>query len=114
MENSNRACNTPSGRGQSYGVNVGDGERTISAVAGGFVLLYGLSKLPFSTVAAAITGGALLYRGLTGHCSAYQALDISTACGLRNDERGEAGRRAPRHGVTEVSLAATGESPPIS
>jgi len=96
------------------GINVGDTERTVSVVAGGFVLLYGLSKLSLSTIVAAVAGGALIYRGLTGHCSAYQALDMSTACGLRNDERGSARRLPPRHGVTDGSLAATGESPPIS
>lgn len=113
MENT-RECNTRSARGHSCAINVGDGERTISAVAGGFVLLYGLSKLSLSTIVAAVAGGALLYRGLTGHCSAYQALDISTAGGLGNTERGEARRITPRHGITEASLAATGESPPIS
>jgi uncharacterized membrane protein len=92
---------------------VGNTERTISAVTGGFLLLYGLSRLSLSTIVAAVAGGALLYRGLTGHCSAYQALDMSTTCGLENDER--SGRRIrPRHEVTDASLAATGESPPIA
>jgi uncharacterized membrane protein len=112
MENSSERASRCDGR-HARAVNVGDTERTISAVAGGFLLLYGLSRLSLSTIVAAVTGGALLYRGLTGHCSAYQALDMSTSCGLENDEGG--GRRMrPRHEVTDESLAATGESPPIA
>ena len=110
---SSRACVSRSGQGPACAINVGDTERIISTVAGGFVLLHGLSKLSLSTIIAAVAGGALLYRGLTGHCSAYQALDMSTSCGLGDDGRG--GRRMrPLQGVTDASLAATGESPPIS
>lgn len=111
---SSRACASRSDEDRPAGaINVGDTERTISTLAGGSVLLYGLTRLPLSTIVAAVAGGALLYRGLTGHCSVYQALDRSTACGLENDGRRDA-RRSPRHGVTDGSLAATGESPPIS
>jgi hypothetical protein len=110
---SSRVCASRSDEGPAGAINVGATERTISTVAGGFVLLYGLSKLSLSTIVAAVAGGALLYRGLTGHCCAYQALDMSTADGFENDERG-ARRLPPRHGVTDASLAATGESPLIS
>lgn len=110
---SSRGCASRSDQDHSCAINVGDAERTISAVAGGFVLLYGLSKLSLSTIVAAVAGGALVYRGLTGHCDAYQALGMSSACGTGNDGRG--GRRLrPLQGVSDVSLAATGESPPIS
>jgi len=112
MQSSPECASRSEGR-HACAINVGNAERTISAVAGGFLLLYGLSKLSLSTIVAAVAGGVLLYRGLTGHCSAYQALDMSTSCGLENDEGG--GRRMrPRHEVTDASLAATGESPPIS
>ncbi|MFN0051983.1 MAG: DUF2892 domain-containing protein [Planctomycetales bacterium] len=90
--------------------NVGGAERVVSTVAGGMVLLYGLSKLSLSTIVAAVAGGGLLYRGLTGHCSAYQALDISTACGLGRSDRDDR-QPHPRQGVTDASLAATGEAP---
>jgi len=111
MENS-RTCVSQSESLSARAINVGNTERTISTVAGGFVFLYGLSKLSLSTIVAAVAGGALLYRGLTGHCCAYQALDMSTADGLHNDEQG-ARRIAPRHGVTDASLAATAESQSI-
>ncbi len=110
---SSRACSTHSTKGSACAINVGNAERTISTVAGGFALLYGLSKLSLSTIVAAVAGGVLLYRGLTGHCVAYQALGTSTADGLENDDR-RARRLPPRHGVTDVSLAATGESPVIT
>lgn len=112
MENS-RARASRSDRSDAGAINVGGTERIISAVAGGFVLLYGLSRLPRSAIVAAVAGAALLYRGLTGHCSVYQALDKSTSCGLENDESGVR-RMHPLQGVTDASLAATGESPPIS
>ena len=60
-------------------VNVGRRERTLSVLVGGFVLLHAVSRLSLSTLIAAAAGGALLYRGVTGHCCAYEALDISPA-----------------------------------
>jgi uncharacterized membrane protein len=90
---------------------VGDTERIISVLAGGFVLLHGLSKLSLSTIVTAVAGGALIYRGLTGHCCVYQALESSTTGGLGHDEQGGSQRIPVRHAVTDASLAATGESP---
>jgi uncharacterized membrane protein len=60
-------------------VNVGDTERLISFVGGSVLGLYGLSR--FSTVGLllAAVGGSLFYRGVTGHCLLYEALDIDTA-----------------------------------
>jgi uncharacterized membrane protein len=88
-------------------INVSDVERTISTVAGACVLLYGLSKLSITGFVATLLGGSLVYRGVTGHCSMYEALGMSTACG------GESGARHPQtsNEIGEASLAATGESP---
>ena len=60
-------------------VNVGDTERWLSAFGGAALGLYGLSRGRLPGLALAAVGGSLLYRGLTGHCSLYQALDLSTA-----------------------------------
>ncbi len=60
-------------------VNVGDLERTLSAVGGGALALYGLSRGTVGGLCLAGLGGALLYRGLTGHCDVYCALGVSTA-----------------------------------
>ncbi len=55
-------------------VNVGNAERIVSAVAGGVLLLHGLSCRSLSGWLPAIFGGCLLYRGVTGHCQVYDAL----------------------------------------
>jgi hypothetical protein len=73
--------------------------------------MYGVSKLSLTSILGLVAGGALIYRGLSGHCSMYGALGMSTACGLGKNEAGAASH--PRHDVGETSLAATGESPPV-
>jgi uncharacterized membrane protein len=91
-------------------INVGDTERIISAVVGGCALLLGLSRLSLTGVVALAAGGALLARGLTGHCGLYEALGTSTAeeglcCG--------AGKAVHHHSTSDAGVAATGESPPF-
>jgi len=61
--------------------NVGSTERLASVLAGSAVALYGLTRRSTGGVAIAMLGGALLYRGATGHCDAYQILGINTADG---------------------------------
>jgi len=60
------------------GVNVGQTERWISVAGGSLLALYGLSEGNLTGLGLAALGGGLLYRGLTGHCPMYCALDIST------------------------------------
>src|SRR5690606_1120198 len=64
--------------GDSAAVNVGSGERTVSLAAGAILALLGLERRDKFGWLAAGLGGAMIYRGLTGHCHLYQALDIST------------------------------------
>lgn len=64
---------------QTDKLNVGEGERVVSLLVGGLLALFGLGRLPLSALALALGGGYLVYRGLTGHCPAYNALDINTA-----------------------------------
>ena len=59
--------------------NVGDNERVVSAVAGGGLISYGLSKGGLFGAALSLIGGGLLYRGATGHCHLYEAAEKSTA-----------------------------------
>jgi uncharacterized membrane protein len=94
---------------KSQAVNVGDTERMVSAVAGGVAVLFGLSRLSLSSLVAIAAGGALLARGLSGHCSLYEALEMSTACG----DGPCPSRRHHQHDVSDASLSATGESPVI-
>lgn len=59
--------------------NVGRLERIASGTAGALLLSAGLAQRRAPGYALAILGGALLYRGLSGNCKAYQACGISTA-----------------------------------
>lgn len=61
------------------GVNVGQTERVLSAVAGGVLAAVGLSRRSLPGLALAGLGGALVARGTTGHCPAYTAAGFSTA-----------------------------------
>jgi uncharacterized membrane protein len=60
------------------GVNVGDAERVVSVLGGGALALYGLNRGSLVGLGLAALGGALLYRGITGHSPTYSALGIST------------------------------------
>ncbi|MFZ4861483.1 YgaP family membrane protein [Sphingobacterium sp. Mn56C] len=61
--------------------NVGTSERILSVVAGGFILGVGIKKIiknPISALTGLSIGGALIYRGITGHCTAKSALEKMT------------------------------------
>src|SRR4051794_21743933 len=60
-------------------VNVGLDERFISGLLGGAAMAYGLQKGRWPGYTLAAIGGLMMYRGLAGHCSMYQALGINTA-----------------------------------
>ncbi len=59
-------------------VNLGQGERLASTVGGGLLALWGLSRLSLSGLALVLSGGALMYRGMSGHCFVYEKLGIGT------------------------------------
>jgi len=60
-------------------INVGDNERILSALGGAAFVLYGLKRRSPAGLALALLGGGLVYRGVTGHCNVYEALDVNTA-----------------------------------
>lgn len=60
-------------------VNVGNTERIGSAVAGAGLAAFGLWRRSLPGLLLAGVGGVLMYRGIGGHCPAYEALDIDTA-----------------------------------
>jgi uncharacterized membrane protein len=75
-------------------VNVADLERWASAVSGALLTAYGIKQLKErapSGAAIAAAGGALIYRGATGHCSVYAATGINTA-----DDQARARLAGPR------------------
>ena len=62
-------------------VNVGADERQLSLVLGSTILVGGVLLASTRSFLTAAIGLGLLYRGMTGHCHAYDALGISTAEG---------------------------------
>lgn len=60
-------------------VNVGDVERWASAIGGTLFVAQGLRGRSLPGIALALFGGGMIYRGVTGHCGAYQALKIDTS-----------------------------------
>ncbi len=59
--------------------NVGQTERYVSAIGGGALALYGLTRGSLGGIALALIGGSLVYRGTTGHCNVYEAMGVNTA-----------------------------------
>ena len=59
-------------------INVGQMERVLCTVGGGALALYALKRLSRWHLGLALAGGALLYRGLTGHCPVYHTAGFTT------------------------------------
>jgi uncharacterized membrane protein len=59
--------------------NVGDFERWACALGGGALVAYGLTRGTLGGLVMAGLGGALAYRGISGHCPYYHSLGISSA-----------------------------------
>lgn len=59
-------------------INVGGVERVLSIMAGGMMVADGARRRDVGGLMAALIGGALLQRGLTGHCSVYLSMGRST------------------------------------
>jgi uncharacterized membrane protein len=59
--------------------NIGDLERLLSIAGGGVLACAGLRQGRLTGWTLAALGGGLIYRGLSGHCSCYTALGVSTA-----------------------------------
>jgi uncharacterized membrane protein len=60
-------------------INVGETERLISMLAGAGLAAYGLTRFSMRGLLLAAVGGALAYRGVSGHCALYEALGVDTA-----------------------------------
>jgi uncharacterized membrane protein len=61
------------------GKNVDDVERVMSVIGGTALALWGLSRFSFTRLGIAALGANLVYRGVTGYCSLYARLGLSTA-----------------------------------
>ena len=60
-------------------INVGDFERQVSMWGGTVLAAYGLLRGSMPGLALAAIGGALIWRGHTGHCEMYHMLGHSSA-----------------------------------
>jgi uncharacterized membrane protein len=88
-----RSRQTEMNRGQWQ--NVGDTERIVSASAGTILIAQGLARRDLVGLLVAGVGGALAYRGATGHCSAYATAGLNTAndTGHKRDTAKDRGTR---------------------
>ncbi len=59
--------------------NVNETERLASGIAGAGLIAYGLKSGGLFGGILSLLGGSLLYRGATGHCHLYAAIDKDTA-----------------------------------
>ncbi len=62
-------------------INVPSTERLASALVGGGLVLTGLRMRSLPGAMLALLGGAMVHRGMTGHCMAYAALGVNRATG---------------------------------
>ena len=66
------------GQGDDNFINVGSTERNWSTYGGAALVALGLAKGRLGGLTLAALGGALLYRGVSGHCPLYSQLGTST------------------------------------
>jgi uncharacterized membrane protein len=59
--------------------NVSQIERFASVIGGSGMVAYGLTKRNGAGLGLAALGGAILWRGVSGHCNLYEAFGINTA-----------------------------------
>jgi uncharacterized membrane protein len=65
--------------GQRPAINVGHMERQLSMLGGTVLAVYGLLNRSLTGLTLAALGGALIWRGSTGHCQLYAALGHNSA-----------------------------------
>jgi len=88
--------------------NVGDWERVASGIGGAALLSYGLARRPSIVSALLAMGGVLLLeRGLSGHCSFYGALGLSS----RDERGGNFGKRGEHSIIDEIERASEASFP---
>lgn len=67
-------------------INVGNPERWLSVIAGSALAAYGLKRRSIPGLVLSAIGGALVWRGATGHCPVYETLGVSTAGQEQGDQ----------------------------
>jgi hypothetical protein len=100
-------------------VNMEKKERALSLLGGLFLVVNGLLRLPLAAAALLVSGGFLLYRGITGYCPGYKRLGINRAVHAPTLKAGTAQPKSdamPPAGVTpeDEVVEASWESFPAS
>ena len=67
-------------------INVGNAERWLSVIAGSALAAYGLKRRSIPGLVLSAIGGALVWRGATGHCATYEMFGVSTAASEQGDQ----------------------------
>jgi hypothetical protein len=88
--------------------NVGRTERWLSILGGAALVMRGMQRPSMTNALLGLGGVGLLYRGITGHCPAYEALGIdrseaSYAERQRPPTLEGTGRRSIRDEIAEAS-----------
>ena len=83
-------------------INVGEAERQLSLLGGSVLAVCGLLRGSLSGLALAAIGGALIWRGHTGHCEMYHMLGHSTA--EQDESRSRSQGPEPAHEQFEPQL----------
>lgn len=60
----------------SHEKNMSEMERTISMAAGAALVMFGLSRMPKTSLIVLAGGAYAIYRGVNGHCHVYEQLGI--------------------------------------
>lgn len=83
-------------------MNVAEMERWASALGGAALAVFGIRQRSMAGAMIAASGGALIYRGATGHCPVYAAAGVNTAYSEYDTKSALGGSRG-----VNVQLAAT-------
>ncbi len=81
--------------GPPRGTNVGGAERIVSTLLGSAFLLRAVSRPSPLSAVLALGGGALMHRGVTGHCYLYEAMGRKALPGSQADHA-----RRPERSIT--------------
>ena len=88
------------------GVNIDKKERALSLAGGAALLLYGATRKSVGGILPALLGGALLYRGASGHCYVREMTEAKDENGAQL-QTPDAKPQAPGHGGVLVNKVVT-------
>ncbi len=76
-------ASTSTDTGPTFPVNIAQSERLGSVLGGALLTLLGIRSRSNLGAVAALVGGGLIYRGVSGHCGVYAAIGKNTAEGAK-------------------------------